>query len=72
MANTIKHHADPRTKEGKKLLAFRKAARDRKTKERRENKAAGRVAIMFYIYPETREKLRAYVKKLNAAKETAA
>lgn len=36
-----------------------------KAAERARHKEAGRVAVTHYVYPEDREKLARYVKRLN-------
>lgn len=40
-------------------------AAQRKAAERARHKEAGRVAVTVYIYPENREKLARYIKRLN-------
>jgi hypothetical protein len=37
-----------------------------KAAERARHKEAGRVAVTVYVYPEARERLHRYVKRLNA------
>ena len=40
-----------------------------KAAERARHKEAGRVAVTVYIYPEDREKLARYIKRLNERSE---
>lgn len=40
-------------------------AAQRKAAERARQKEAGRVPVTVYVYPQDREKLRRYVKRLN-------
>lgn len=44
-------------------------AAQRKAAEYARHKAAGRVAVMVFVYPETRERLRTYVRLLNLRAE---
>ena len=37
----------------------------RKAAERARHKQAGRVAVTHYVYPEDREKVARYIKRLN-------
>jgi len=41
-----------------------KTAAERKADERRRHSEAGRVAVTHYIYPEDREKVARYIKRL--------
>ena len=44
-------------------------AAERKAAERARHKEAGRVAVTVYVYPEARELLHRYVKRLNERTE---
>lgn len=44
-------------------------AAQRKAAERARHKEAGRVAVTVHIYPEDREKLARYIKRLNERAE---
>lgn len=44
-------------------------AAQRKAAERARHRAAGRVAVTVHIYPEDREKLARYIKRLNERAE---
>lgn len=44
-------------------------AAQRKAAERARHKEAGRVAVTVWIYPEDREKLARYIKRLNERAE---
>ena len=48
-----------------------KPAAVRKANERARHKEAGRVAVTVYIYPDDREHLARYIKRLNARAEVA-
>ena len=45
-------------------------AAQRKAAERARHKEAGRVAVTHYIYPEDREKVARYIKRLGVAHRT--
>lgn len=46
-------------------------AAQRKAAERSRHKEAGRVAVTVHIYPEDRDKLAHYIKRLNERRERA-
>lgn len=46
-------------------------AAQRKAAERARHKEAGRVAVTVHIYPEDRENLARYIKRLNQRREKA-
>lgn len=47
-------------------------AAERKAAERARHKDAGRVSVTVFIYPEDRENLARYIKRLNQRRERAA
>ena len=49
--------------------AAERAWEQRKAAERARHKEAGRVAVTHYVYPEDREKVARYIKRLNGRAE---